>query len=154
MVGPDAAVRRSNDDGEPAGTAGRPILDALVHSGVSDVVAVVTRYFGGIKLGTGGLARAYAGAVSAALQTAPRVERISVRHYYLRVSHADAGRIEHALRTDGFTITDIAYEHEVRIALAVPADADLLTRLRTADIGSEGLTETGAGWHDSHKPPR
>lgn len=71
-----------SDDGEPHGTAGRPILNALLHSGVGEVVAVVTRYFGGVKLGTGGLARAYAGSVSDALSslaTDIRVDLVRVR---------------------------------------------------------------------------
>ncbi|RYE74360.1 MAG: YigZ family protein, partial [Myxococcales bacterium] len=59
VIGPDGALQRSNDDGEPAGTAGAPMLEVLRGAEISDVVAVVTRYFGGVKLGTGGLARAY-----------------------------------------------------------------------------------------------
>jgi len=71
-----------SDAGEPHGTAGRPILNALLHSGVGEIVAVVTRYFGGVKLGKGGLGRAYAGAVRAALESLPtdrRVARVRVR---------------------------------------------------------------------------
>ena len=79
--GETAAVAMS-DDGEPHGTAGRPMLDVLLHSGVGEVVAVVTRYFGGIKLGKGGLVRAYGGSVQLALASLPtrvRVTRVTIR---------------------------------------------------------------------------
>ncbi len=78
-VGPpkDTARVGFSDDGEPHGTAGRPMLTALHHSGIGELVCVVTRYFGGIKLGTGGLVRAYQGAVLDNLQSLPTKERIS-----------------------------------------------------------------------------
>jgi len=150
VVGADAALRRSNDDGEPAGTAGRPMLETLSHAEVSDVVAVVTRYFGGVKLGTGGLARAYSGAVAAALDKATRIERIRVRHLTLSLSHADAGRIENALRSAGFTITGVAYDTDVRLSLAVPVGDDaLVTHLRTFEVADEAWQHVGEGWHDT-----
>ena len=153
VVGADAALRRSNDDGEPAGTAGRPMLETLTHAGVSDVVAVVIRYFGGVKLGTGGLARAYSGAVSEALDRAPRIERIPVLHHDLHLSHADAGRVEHALRGAGFEIVDTTYGHDVRLRLAVPVVSEgLPTLLRSLGVPPEALTTTGDGWHDQSRP--
>ena len=75
-IGPGETQERFSDAGEPSGTAGKPILLALQHASVSDAVLVVTRYFGGTKLGVGGLRRAYAGAAEAALQRAGRVQRI------------------------------------------------------------------------------
>lgn len=78
QAGPPGSTARvgMSDDGEPHGTAGRPMLNVLLHAPVGEVVCVVTRYFGGIKLGTGGLVRAYAGMVKAALETLPLRERI------------------------------------------------------------------------------
>ena len=78
VAGPPASTGRvgMSDAGEPHGTAGRPMLTVLLHSGVGEIAAVVTRYYGGIKLGTGGLVKAYGGAVLAALEALPRVERI------------------------------------------------------------------------------
>ena len=78
VVGPPGSTARigMSDAGEPRGTAGRPMLTALLHGGVGDVAAVVTRWYGGTKLGTGGLARAYAGAVVEALAALPRAERV------------------------------------------------------------------------------
>lgn len=80
LVGPPGSTAHigMSDDGEPHGTAGRPMLNVLLHSGVGDVVAVVTRYFGGVKLGTGGLARAYAGSVGTALESLPTVEKVDL----------------------------------------------------------------------------
>lgn len=84
VVGPPGSTRQigMSDDGEPHGTAGRPILHTLLHSGVGEIVAVVTRYYGGVKLGKGGLGRAYSGGVQEALATLPtamRVARVRVR---------------------------------------------------------------------------
>ena len=83
---------RSSDDGEPSGTAGTPMLDALRAAQLVDVTAVVTRWFGGVKLGTGGLARAYGRVVAEALTGAPRVRRLTHQAFTLAAGHADAGR--------------------------------------------------------------
>ena len=126
------------------------MLEALSHAGVSDVVAVVTRYFGGVKLGTGGLARAYSGAVVAALDATERIGRTPVRHFALSLSHADAGRIEHALRSTGFMITGVGYDRDVRLSLAVPrGDDGLVPQLRTLGIADDALEPTGEGWLDT-----
>lgn len=89
---------RSSDDGEPSGTAGIPMLEVLRRRELTDVVAVVTRYFGGVKLGAGGLVRAYSSAVSAALDLAPLLRRAALRQVTLEVAHADAGRYDNLLR--------------------------------------------------------
>lgn len=89
---------RSSDDGEPSGTAGVPMLEVLRRRELTDVVAVVTRYFGGIKLGAGGLVRAYGSAVSEALDAATIVRRRALTQAILDVPHADAGRYDNQLR--------------------------------------------------------
>lgn len=116
-------VARSSDDGEPSGTAGRPMLDVLAGSGMTDIAAVVTRYFGGVKLGTGGLVRAYSDAVAATLA---EVEVHVRRERLLRaveVGAAEAGRVEAELRSRGFDIVDTDWGARVRHLVAVdPAD--------------------------------
>ncbi|MGO2746361.1 IMPACT family protein [Microbacterium sp.] len=89
---------RSSDDGEPSGTAGVPMLEVLRRRELTDVVAVVTRYFGGIKLGAGGLVRAYSSAVSEALDLAQLVDRRVLAEVTMAVDHADAGRFDNLLR--------------------------------------------------------
>ncbi len=99
VIGPDGQWERSSDDGEPAGTTGAPMLAVIRGAGLTDVVVVVSRYFGGTLLGAGGLVRAYGGAVSAALDGARRRVRRPVEVIDVRVAHRDAGRLEHRLRT-------------------------------------------------------
>lgn len=89
---------RSSDDGEPSGTAGMPMLEVLRRRDLTDVVAIVTRYFGGIKLGAGGLVRAYSSAVSEALDLAALVDRRVLAQVKIPVPHADAGRFDNLLR--------------------------------------------------------
>ncbi|MGU3408479.1 IMPACT family protein [Microbacterium sp. M1A1_1b] len=89
---------RSSDDGEPSGTAGVPMLEVLRRRDLTDVVAVVTRYFGGVKLGAGGLVRAYSTSVSEALDRASLVHREALTDVTVDVPHADAGRIDNVLR--------------------------------------------------------
>ena len=90
VLGPDGDVQRSSDDGEPAGTAGAPMLEVLRGAGVSDVAAVVTRWFGGTLLGAGGLVRAYGDAVRAALPEAGTRRRVLLTEMALDVGHAEA----------------------------------------------------------------
>jgi uncharacterized YigZ family protein len=112
VLGPDGQRQRSNDDGEPAGTAGAPMLAVLRGAELTDVLAVVTRYFGGTLLGAGGLVRAYGGAVSAAVANAQRVARVPVARFEVGVGLEDAGRLEHRLRT-------WAAEHQVAVGEGV-----------------------------------
>jgi uncharacterized YigZ family protein len=98
VLGPDAAVQRSNDDGEPSGTAGAPMLEVLRGREVSDVVAVVTRWFGGVLLGAGGLVRAYGDAVRVTLDEVGVRRRVLMERYDVVAGHADAGRLESDLR--------------------------------------------------------
>lgn len=97
VLGPDGQRQRSNDDGEPAGTAGAPMLAVLRGAGLTEVVGVVSREFGGTLLGTGGLVRAYGGALSAAVDAAERLARQPVVRLEVAVGHAEAGRLEHRL---------------------------------------------------------
>ncbi|PZR51980.1 YigZ family protein [Xylanimonas oleitrophica] len=126
VVGSHADQQRSSDDGEPSGTAGVPMLEVLRHRAVTDVVAVVTRYFGGILLGAGGLVRAYSSAVSEALDLARPVHRRVLTEVTVDVAHADAGRIDNVLRdwagTHGAVLGEPLYTQVARFTLLVPPE--------------------------------
>ena len=123
VLGADGGVQRSNDDGEPGGSAGRPMLTALRHAGVTDVVAVVTRYFGGTLLGVPGLARAYGEAVTAALGAASVIWYEPAERLVLRCAHGLAGDFEHALRGwlsgRGAELTDVVYGVDVAVTVVL-----------------------------------
>lgn len=116
---------RSSDDGEPSGTAGIPMLEVLRRRELTDVVAVVTRYFGGVKLGAGGLVRAYSTATSEALDLARLVRREALTQITIDVPHADAGRIDNLLRDwaghHGATLGEPAYGATASLELWAPA---------------------------------
>lgn len=151
VLGPSGEVQRSNDDGEPSGTAGAPMLEVLRGREVSDVVAVVTRYFGGVLLGAGGLVRAYSDAVRAGLDEAGVRVRRMLRMYDVEVPHADAGKLEHGLRAHDVAVLGVDYGAQVRLRLAVPAEeAERLPRLLAELTGGELVpTPTGSGWVDA-----
>lgn len=115
---------RSSDDGEPSGTAGIPMLEVLRRRDLTDVVAVVTRYFGGVKLGAGGLVRAYSSAVFEALDRASLVRRAALRQVTFEVPHADAGRYDNLLRDwaahHGATLGDPTYAAMATLELWAP----------------------------------
>lgn len=120
VVGDEQRRERSSDDGEPGGTAGVPMLEVLRRRGVTDTVAVVTRYFGGIKLGAGGLVRAYGSAVSEALDEVGLLERRPVALLAVSTDHIRAGRLENDLRAAGYEVRGLDYEADgVRIEVGV-----------------------------------
>lgn len=150
ILGPEATVQRSNDDGEPAGTAGAPMLEVLRGADVSDLVAVVSRWFGGTLLGAGGLVRAYGDAVRAALDEAGTLTRTLMTHHRLVVDHADAGKLESELRQRGIEVLDTAYTDRVTLTLGVPdGRTDELAAL-TAELTSGGAAPqpSGSAWID------
>ncbi len=152
VLGPDGATQRSSDDGEPSGTAGAPMLEALRGRGLSDVVAVVTRWFGGVLLGTGGLARAYGDAVRGALEEAGVRERRLVTEYAVRLPVATAGRVEGQLRARGVQVLGVSYAeataavvHAVEPVGEPPALAALVAGLTAGRALVEPL---GTHWVD------
>ena len=101
VIGP---IVRSNDDGEPAGTAGHPMLDVLTSRGMTDIVAVVVRYFGGTLLGKGGLVRAYTDSVKLALEQASLVEAQTLQTYRIAFDYSLIGRFDAYFRARGIEI--------------------------------------------------
>lgn len=126
---------RSSDDGEPAGTAGRPILAAIDGQGLDRVMVVVIRWYGGIKLGAGGLVRAYGGTAAECLRTAPRLPLVALTALRVRAGFDDLGVLHAALAAHGAEKQGETFTaHGVELVLQLPADqADALKiRLRDA----------------------
>ena len=109
-----------SDDGEPHGTAGRPMLEALLHSGVGEIVAVSTRYYGGVKLGKGGLQRAYSGGVRLALDGMPRAERVRRVTVWVAVDYGSRDPVERAASELEAVVIEEQYGAEVRLKVGVP----------------------------------
>jgi uncharacterized YigZ family protein len=153
ILGANRAIQRSNDDGEPSGTAGAPMLEVLRGRGVSDVVAVVTRWFGGVLLGTGGLIRAYGDAVGAGLDAATLVARELRLEAIVDVSHADGPRAENALRGHaGTTVIRVDYLGTgVRIIAGVEPDGfgELAGFVASLTSGSGTVTPGATTWVDT-----
>lgn len=119
VLGDDGQAQKSSDDGEPAGTAGVPMLEVLRRNELTNTVAVVSRHFGGVLLGAGGLIRAYSGAVAQALDHVGLAERREFRIVSVTVEHAAAGKLENELRASGHEIADVHYTDRVRFDLHV-----------------------------------
>jgi uncharacterized YigZ family protein len=123
LVGSPASGQAAmSDDGEPSGTAGRPIFSVIGHKGVGDVLVVVTRYFGGIKLGAGGLVRAYSGAAEAVLSAMAVVEKVVQTRMTLLLDFADEQPLRHWCTVHGASIESVDYGQAVRLALALPRE--------------------------------
>lgn len=114
MIGEHDEIKRSNDDGEPSGTAGVPMLECLTLNHMQDIVAVVVRYFGGIKLGGGGLIRAYSKSVANALQSATLTQKQLRKRYQVTFSYDFIGKIDYMLRQEECDVLDKVYEEQVK----------------------------------------
>ena len=152
VVGPPGPhqVQRAHDDGEPSGTAGAPMLEVLAGRGLSDVVVVVTRWFGGTLLGAGGLVRAYADAAREAVDAAGVVQRERRELLRIELPHAEAGRIENAVRAAGAQVVDVAYAAAVTLDVAVAAAEVERTHALIAELGAGSLAAEPIGerWVD------
>ena len=136
-------IERSSDDGEPAGTGGMPILAALHGSGLVDVVCVVTRWFGGVKLGAGPLARAYGDVAGLVLTQAPRVERVLRPRWRIHVSYADVGRLVDDLTTRGLTV-EPDYGADASLLITAAAGTDLPALVAALTQGTGTVSPAGA----------
>ena len=113
---------RSSDDGEPSGTAGRPMLDVMTGRGLKDAVIVVTRYFGGVLLGTGGLVRAYSDATAACIDACELIERRTGLVLTVSTDYTNVGRIQHIIAEQKLFLRDTIYEESVKFICMVPSD--------------------------------
>jgi uncharacterized YigZ family protein len=132
-----------SDDGEPSGTAGRPILEVLRHHDLDGVLAAVVRYYGGVKLGAGGLVRAYTDAIATALHDAPRVERIALASLSVEIGYPDEARVRRWIEQENHTLESSAYGMSVQLTIRMPVTAIDAAReaLRDMTQGRAGFPE-------------
>lgn len=117
QLGERNQVQRYSDDGEPGGTAGMPILDVLRGRDIKNSIVVVTRYFGGTLLGTGGLVRAYSSAAKAGLEAAGLIERIPHKRQYFTVDYTMAGKVQYEVLNGGHILEDTVYTDKVEFVV-------------------------------------
>ncbi|MBT2505753.1 YigZ family protein [Streptomyces sp. ISL-98] len=151
VIGADASVQKASDDGEPGGTAGVPMLQMLMRREVRYTVAVVTRYYGGVKLGAGGLIRAYGGVVGEALDEIGTITRQRFRLATVTVDHQRAGKLENDLRATGRAVRDVRYAEAVTIEVGLPeADVEPFRAwLADATAGTAGFEVGGEAYGDA-----
>ncbi|CEN92041.1 IMPACT domain-containing protein [[Clostridium] sordellii] len=114
-VGQNMNIQRYSDDGEPQGTAGIPTLEVIKKEDLRDVVVVVTRYFGGIKLGAGGLVRAYTKGAKIGLEAAKIIEKVNYQEVKIKIDYNQLGKVQNEIMNMGYFIKDTIYEDNVEI---------------------------------------
>lgn len=137
VIGDNSELTRCSDDGEPSGTAGRPMLEVLTGEGITNVVAVVTRYFGGTLLGTGGLVRAYQGAMKEGLNNAVIIEKHPGITLNITCDYTDVGKLQYHFANKGIRVLGSDYGADVKFKIVI--DIDLLTSAK------KDLTEITSG---------
>lgn len=137
VIGSRREVTRCSDDGEPGGTAGRPILDVLVGNGLYDTVIVVTRYFGGVLLGTGGLVRAYSAAAREGLAQAVVIEKQQGALYQICTDYQGLGKIQYLAGEQGVPVMKADYAEDVKMEIVLTHEQ--------AERFSKDITEATGG---------
>lgn len=120
VIGKRQELTRCSDDGEPAGTAGRPMLDVLLKENIHNAAVVVTRYFGGVLLGTGGLVRAYQQATKEGLAASEIIEKKDGAVLFIRTDYTGIGRLQYLFAQEKITVMDTAYEADVLVKAVIP----------------------------------
>lgn len=131
VIGERCALQRCSDDGEPGGTAGKPMLDVLMGEGLHDTIVVVTRYFGGTLLGTGGLVRAYQGAAKAGLAASTVITKKLGSRFSIGTDYTGLGKIQYILAQRKLSVLDTVYTDKVEIQVLIPVTEE---RAVTAEI--------------------
>lgn len=142
-VGVERVTTRCNDDGEPSGTAGKPILEVISGSGVHNIVIVVSRYFGGTLLGTGGLVRAYTDAARAGIENSDIVEKVPGKRMELSMDYTDLGKVQYLLAQNEVLIEETEYTDKVIIYALFPEEEKemLKKKIIEATSGRVGIQE-------------
>lgn len=122
VIGERQEITRCSDDGEPAQTAGRPMLDVLLREDIHNAVVVVTRYFGGVLLGTGGLVRAYQKAVQAGLAASVIIDKRAGRCLSVKTDYQGLGKLQYLIAQKEFKLIDTIYAEEAELKLMVPLE--------------------------------
>ena len=143
-IGMNHELTRCSDDGEPSGTAGKPILEVISGSGIHNIVVVVTRYFGGTLLGTGGLVRAYTDATRAGIENSDIVEKIPGRRVDIAMDYTDLGKLQYMLAQNEVLTEDTEYTDKVIIhALFPESDKEKLKKKITEATSGRVMTQEG-----------
>ena len=129
-------IMRYSDDGEPAGTAGVPVLEVIKKEELTDICVVVTRYFGGILLGAGGLVRAYGKSAKLGIDASGRVEMLPCDMFVVRCDYSVYGKLEYAINTNGLILKDIAFEDDVCLTVGVPQNLNFDFKKTVADLSA------------------
>lgn len=143
VIGEQNQIQRCSDDGEPAQTAGRPMLDVLLGEEIHNICVVVTRYFGGTLLGTGGLVRAYSGAVKEGLKQSTIMEKCPGKQLEITTDYNGIGKIQYLLAQRNITALNTEYTEQVLVTLLVPLAQvdDLKAEITEATSGRAGIEE-------------
>lgn len=154
VVGGHDQFQKANDDGEPSGTAGRPMLEVIKKSNLKDTVVVVTRYFGGVKLGAGGLVRAYSKSATAGLEAAGIVQRRLHTALAVTMPYTLLGTVESQLRNQGYSIIDKQFSAAVKIVTLAPTGSEDILKAKLADwtSGAAETKEQGRQYVDTTLP--
>lgn len=123
MIGERDEIQKQSDDGEPSGTAGKPILEVIRNQGLKNIAIVVTRYFGGIMLGAGGLIRAYTDGAVAAIEAGEAITRVLHREVFVELDYTWLGKVENELRNRGVRTGETAFADKVTL-LCLPLDGE------------------------------
>ncbi|TFE28165.1 YigZ family protein [Cohnella luojiensis] len=145
LIGERDQFQKALDDGEPSGTAGKPILEVIKHRGLKNVVVVVTRYFGGIMLGAGGLVRAYTDGAIAGIDAAQPIVKVLHREVLVDVDYTWYGKLENELRGRGFRVGEVSFTDRVKVqCLPEVGEADRFQAWVTDVTQGQALLELGA----------
>ena len=127
-------ISRYSDDGEPAGTAGVPVLEVINKEGLTDICVVVTRYFGGILLGAGGLVRAYGKSAGLGIDASGKIEMVPCSIYVIHCDYSTYGKIDYAVKEAGYFVKDVSFANDVCLTVGIPEGDENSFKKTVSDI--------------------
>lgn len=149
VIGADGGKQRCSDDGEPQGTAGRPMLDVLLGQEINNILVVVTRYFGGTLLGTGGLVRAYSQAVKEGIEASEIVLKEPAREVHIYTDYNGAGKLQYIMSTNNISVQDTIYTDKVEMIALVPEEmyGTIENKIMEATSAAAVMEDAGEIWY-------